>query len=273
MSRIALIGTGNLADSLVRGMLKHNYTAQDLSVFDIDEPRMREFGLRHTGIQLCSSIDAAVQDCAVVILCVKPNNMRAVCQALQAALPQQVVVISVAAGVVLEALTQWLGRPQLSILRCMPNLSVSVGLGMSVLCANSQTSKAQCALGEGIFKAVGEVCWIEDEKLMDAVTALSGSGPAYFFYIVQALEHAAIQQGLDEALAHKLALQTMLGAAVFAQQSDQSLEQLCKKVASKGGTTEAALAVFEQAGLGEILGQAFAAALHRCDEISKNTRG
>ena len=275
MKKIAFIGGGNLASSLIHGLLERGCEAASLSVFDTAPERLELLGRRYAGIRICPTAPDIGGGSDAVVLCVKPNDARDACREARELLRgADAAFISVAAGVELAVLARWLDasslRPGVAVLRCMPNLAVAVGQGMSVLCAGDvPVSQDHVRLAEHIFKAVGAVEWVEDEQLMDLITALSGSGPAYFFYVMDALEQAAAGLGLQGGFARRLVLQTAFGAAAFARESEEPLPQLCAKVASKGGTTEAAVAVFEQHKLKLTFRRALEAAARRCETITK----
>lgn len=275
MKKIAFIGGGNLASSLIHGLLEQGCEADSLSVFDTAPERLELLGRRYAGIRICSTAPDIGGGSDAVLLCVKPNDARDACrEACELLRDTDAAFISVVAGVKLAVLARWLNVSSLgsgvAVLRCMPNLAVAVGQGMSVLCAGDVLASADHGrLAEHIFKAVGAVEWVEDEKLMDLVTALSGSGPAYFFYVMDALEQAAAELGLQGGLARRLVSQTAFGAAAFAQKGEEPPAQLCTKVASKGGTTEAAIAVFEQHKLKLIFKRALEAAARRSETITK----
>ena len=269
MKRIALIGAGHLAKSLVKGLSKQT-PAASLMVSDIAQAKCEALKKEFPAIQVYKENAEMISLCDTVVLCVKPDRVKTVCIDIQKPLAQNnTLLISVAAGITLPTLHDWLQLEQQPILRCMPNLAVAVGAGMSVLCANIHLSHEHRSFGESIFGAVGKTAWLDNENLMDCVTALSGSGPAYFFRVIQAMEQAAQQLGMDPELARLLSEQTAVGAAQFAQSDSATPAVLCQKVASKGGTTESALAVLEQAGIDQIFFAAIAAATERSREIAK----
>ena len=271
MNHIAFIGAGHLANALISGLSDNGYSQDALRVADIDVGKCEALKSRFPAINTYADNTKMVENCGVVVLCVKPDDVARVCAEIgHAVAREQTVVISVAAGVTLAMLTKWLNGHDHAqpLLRCMPNLPVAVGQGMSVLCANEHLTTEQRTLSEAIFSAVGETDWVQDERLMDLVTALSGSGPAYFFRVMQSLEQAAKTLGMEAKLARQLIQQTALGAALFACKSPDTLTTLCAKVASKGGTTERALEILEQAEIDRIFAQVLSAATARAAEIS-----
>ncbi len=265
MKKIALIGAGNLARSLLQGLLRISDPLRNLYIFDINPKQSKQVGSKYPTISICSRAADAVASAEVVLLCVKPNDIRSVCKEICSVLDGRLLV-SVAAGVRLEMIQKWTSST--IVIRCMPNLPIAVGQGMSVLCAAEGVLPAQRAATEEIFAAVGEVAWLTDETLMEQVTALSGSGPAYFFYFLQTLQDAVMASGMTHDLAKRLVVQTALGAAAYARESTVNLSELCDRVTSKGGTTEQALAIFEQENLPAIFKRALQAATERCTQIA-----
>jgi pyrroline-5-carboxylate reductase len=219
---------------------------------------------------ICAAADnaSAVADAEVVILAVKPQQMRAVALALAPQLSQaKPLVVSIAAGIPHAALARWVGA-QVPVVRTMPNRPAFNGFGATGLYAPSGVGAAYRALAEAIMAAVSATVWVDHESQMDTVTALSGSGPAYFFLFMEALEAAAHERGLPRDIAHKLTLETAFGAAQMARQSSEPLHTLREQVTSKGGTTAAALEVLDGAGLRAIVAHAVAAADRRSAQLA-----
>ncbi|HVL35361.1 MAG TPA: pyrroline-5-carboxylate reductase, partial [Burkholderiales bacterium] len=212
------------------------------------------------GVQASDAPRAVVGAAQVVVLAVKPQDMKAALAGLGPL--EDRLVISVAAGLRTATLSRWLGGHQ-RLVRCMPNTPALIGCGISALYAAPPVDADGRASAEAILRAVGEVVWVDDERLLDPVTALSGSGPAYVFWFIEHLAAAGRALGLDEAVAQRLALHTVLGAAQLAAQSGQAPAELRRNVTSKGGTTEAALKVFEEEQLAERLARALEAASRR----------
>ena len=268
MANISFIGAGNLAGSLIRGLIKHGFDISTLSVADLETSKTNEIKKSYPGIRICTSNQEAVENGEVLIACVKPNDLRGVCEEISQTLQSHpTVLVSVAAGVTLAMLTKWTCKA-LPLIRCMPNTPVSVGYGMSVLYAGADVSQQQHNLVDEIFTAVGATTWIENETLMDAITAISGSGPAYFFRVIEALERSAINLGIDAETAQKLITQTALGAATLVHQSKLDVKKLRAMVTSKGGTTERAITSLEQSDIDTIFEQAVTAATDCSREIS-----
>jgi len=256
-----------MANSLIRGLLAKGVSAGHLIAADIDSDKLAALQ-NECAIEIANSKEiAATAD--VVILAVKPQVMMDVCRQIRPALDSRsCLVISIAAGITAEHLKVWLGD-HLAIVRCMPNTPALVGKGATALWANEQVSAVQRSLAEEILAAVGVAIWLADESDMDAVTALSGSGPAYFFLLMEAMQDAALDLGLDADVARQLTYQTALGAAELALNSSASTAELRRQVTSPGGTTEQALNRFEQGGLRTLVKDALSAAQRRSRELAR----
>lgn len=266
MTRMAFIGGGNMARSLIGGLLKTGMTAADIRVAEPLAEARERLG-RDLGVAAWPDHRNAVAGTEVVVLAVKPQAMPKVRTELRAALQgEHPLLISICAGVRLDQLERWLGA--LPMVRCMPNTPALIGAGATGLCANSRVSPAQKALAQRVLDAAGLTRWITDETLMDTVTALSGSGPAYFFALVEALEEAAVAQGLPRETARALAAQTCLGAGRMLTESGEDPAELRRRVTSPHGTTQAALESFAADGLPRITARAIAAATHRGTEMA-----
>lgn len=268
MTRITFIGGGNMARSLIAGLIERGQAAAAITVA---EPvvELRSALARDFGVQVATDNKAAVEAADLVVLAVKPQVMKAVCRELAPALAgRPVLVVSIAAGIGIAHYRRWLGA-DCAVLRAMPNTPALIGEGITGLCAGPGLDERQRALAEQVLSAVGAVCWIEDEALMDAVTAVSGSGPAYFFLLMEAMIAAAIAQGLPPDSAHALVVQTALGAARMARNGDAPPELLRQRVTSPNGTTAAALAVMQSSGFADIVAAAVARATERGRELSE----
>lgn len=267
MIRIAFIGGGNMARSLMGGVLK---TGVAPSAITVAEPaaETRELLGRELGVAAYAEPAPAIADAEVIVLAVKPQALPSLTTGLRDALQRQrPLLISVAAGARLHQLERWFGSG-LAIIRCMPNVAALIGAGASGLCANGRVSPAQRALAQHILGTVGLACWVDDENLMDTVTALSGSGPAYFFALTEYLVAAATAQGLPAATARMLAAQTCLGAGRMLSESGEDPALLRARVTSHHGTTQAALDSLADSGLAGIVAHAMAAARRRGTELS-----
>ncbi|HEX6612513.1 MAG TPA: pyrroline-5-carboxylate reductase [Rhodanobacteraceae bacterium] len=263
----AFIGGGNMARSLIGALIGHG---ADPSSISVAEPRAdaRDELARDFGVRAFADNADAVAGAGCVVLAVKPQMMRKVCENLAEPLREtRPLLISIAAGVRIEQLERWLGA-HLAIVRCMPNTPALIGAGASGLCANARVGAAQRALAERILNAAGIARWIEQESQMDVVTALSGSGPAYFFLLVEAMEDAAVQLGLPREAARALAVQTCLGAGRMLAEGGESAATLRARVTSPHGTTQAALDAFAQGGFRELVQRAMTAATRRGGELS-----
>lgn len=265
--QIAFIGGGHMSTSLIGGLRARGCAAQDLHVSDpVAGQRERlthDFGVRSTGDNAM-----AVRDADLVVLAVKPQDMAAAAHSIAAELAaRRRIVVSIAAGIRIGNLRQWLGGTT-PVVRTMPNRPALIGAGITAACAGPGVEPADRATVERVLSAAGPVVWLDAESQMDAVTAVSGSGPAYFFLLVEALEDAGAALGLPRDTARQLAVHTALGAGRMAAESPQSPATLREQVTSQGGTTAAALAVLERAGVRAIFAEAVAAAARRSAELA-----
>lgn len=256
---ISFIGYGNLAKAIVHGLLK-----QKIYTISVSSPSLSE-GITPEGIHTFNTNKAAISHANAIILAVKPAQMLTVLQDVASDIPPNCVIVSVAAGLQLPWFAQHLPSKQ-AIIRTMPNTPASIGLGATPLFANAWVSEAQKQQVEAIFASVGITTWAQNERDMDTFTALSGSGPAYVFYFMEALVETAVKLGLDEQVAKAFSLQTMAGALGLAQKSDEGFAQLRAKVTSPGGTTAAALGVLE-GQLDGLMLRAMQAAKVRAEEL------
>lgn len=264
MTTIAFIGGGNMTSSLIGGLLNAGFSATDMLVTEPDEARRQALKKQY---QVSTSADNnETLKCEIVILAVKPQLLKTVClplsQQLDAEKHSNSLFISIAAGVRSTDINRWLGQNQ-AIIRCMPNTPALLQCAASGLFANALVSESQKQQAEKILQAVGSIIWVENEDQLNAVTALSGSGPAYFFLMMEAMQQAGEKLGLTNDVAQQLVLQTALGAARMATESDVSPEELRKRVTSKGGTTEQAILSFQAANYQQIVLEALEAANNR----------
>jgi pyrroline-5-carboxylate reductase len=265
--KLAFIGGGNMAVALISGLTKRGVPADRIVVAD-PNPDQLERLVRGYDVPTAPNNATAVKDAEVVILAVKPQLMRGVALALAPHLAVgRPLVISVAAGISHASLARWFGA-SVPVIRTMPNRPALNGFGVTGLYAPAGVGAAYRALAESLMAAVSATIWVEHESQMDTVTAVSGSGPAYFFLFMEALEAAAHQRGLPKDVAHRLTLETAFGAAQMARQSADSLATLREQVTSKGGTTAAALEVLNGADLRAIVALAVAAADRRSAELA-----
>ncbi len=264
--KITFLGGGNMASALIGGLLNNGFPASEIAVIEIGaEHRARLIKKYH--ITCYAEPEAAALQCDILLLSVKPQQMREVCLPLQNRLQQQ-LVISVAAGVRLADLSRWLGGHD-KLVRAMPNTPALIGSGVTGLFAMPSVSEAE-RLGAGrVMQAVGSTLWVSSEAQIDALTAISGSGPAYVFLFIEALEQAAVELGFTAKEAKQLALETTLGAAKLAAQSDEPAHLLRERVISKGGTTEAALQAMAKHGFKEAVRAGAFAAQARGGELGE----
>jgi len=255
-----------MATSLIGGMLANGYSASNITACDIDEEKLDGLSANFDINTTSNSLEAV--ECAdIVILAVKPQAMQVACQQLaHADAKTSCLFISIAAGIRESSISNWLGGER-AIVRCMPNTPALVQLGATALYANTVVNAEQKSSAQAILDAVGVTVWVEQESALDAVTAISGSGPAYFFYFIELLQQAGEDLGLTRETAQLLARQTALGAASMAQNED--VVQLRARVTSKGGTTEQAILSFQQNGFASLLQKATLAARDRSVELAQ----
>lgn len=262
--KISFLGGGNMAHALIGGLVKQGYSTADIKVIELSADGRARLQSAF-GVQVFAGPEDAALEADVLVLAVKPQQMRAALAPLAGRLRQQLVV-SIAAGLRLDAIGRWLGGYG-RLVRTMPNTPALIGAGVTGLYAAPQVSGAERAAAEQVLAAVGSTVWVAEESQMDGVTAVSGSGPAYVFYFIEALEAAALAQGFDGPAARKLALETVLGAARLAAGSDESPAVLRQRVTSPGGTTERALASLEADGVAASVVRAVQAAQARGQEL------
>jgi pyrroline-5-carboxylate reductase len=267
-SRIAFIGGGNMARSLIGALVRGGTPADAIAVAE-PNAELRALLARDFGVAVHDTALAAAAGAGVIVLAVKPQVMKAVCVELAASIAQaHPLLISIAAGIRIGQLAAWLGK-ELPIVRSMPNTPALIGAGATGMIANHAASAAQREQARAILGAAGTTVWIDDEDMMDTVTALSGSGPAYFFLLVEALEDAAVAQGLPRATARSLATQTCFGAGRMLVEDGEPPTVLRERVTSPGGTTAAALETFAAGNLRALVASAIAAATERGRELSE----
>ena len=264
---VAFIGGGNMARSLIGGMIARGADPARVRVAEPVEA-LRDALKGDFDVPCFASASEAVEGAAVWLLAVKPQVMRTVCGELTAvAQDTQPVAISVAAGITSTQLSNWLGG-DIAVVRAMPNTPALLGAGITGLFANDRADATQRKQAASLLDAVGPTVWIDDEVQMDAVTAVSGSGPAYVFLLAEAMQDAGVKQGLPADTARQLASQTLLGAAKMLTELDEPADVLRKKVTSPGGTTQSAIETFESGGLRELVDRAVTAATERGRELS-----
>lgn len=257
-----------MASAIVGGLINQGYAQDAISASDPYQPSLDALQAT-TGITACADNNSAVEGANVIVLAVKPQVMAEVASGISAAVNRKnAVVISIAAGITIGSLEKWLGS-HIAIVRCMPNTPALVGAGATGLYANANVDEQQKLLAEDILNATGISRWVDSEAQLDAVTALSGSGPAYFFMFMEAMVETGVKMGLDREACEQLAMQTGMGAAQMAMESDVDLLELRRRVCSPGGTTLKAVETFEQQGLAQTVENAMQAALDRAVEMAQ----
>ncbi len=269
---IAFIGAGNMARSLIGGLITDGYDPKKIWASNRNQEKLT-FLVTQYNIQTSTDNIEAVKHADIAVISVKPKMVQTVCEEIsQAVSEQQAVVISLAAGLRLPRLAEWLA-PQTPIVRAMPNTPAMVGSGATGLIANESVTADHRSHAESIMRAVGLATWVEHEDQLDVLTALSGSGPAYFFLIMEAMIDSATELGLPRDKAQILTLQTCLGAAHLGMQANLSLPELRKQVTSPGGTTEAAIQTLESSGIRDTLHDTLKAAIDRAKGLSTKEQG
>ncbi len=259
-----------MASAIVGGLVKKGFPANNIvATAPVKEHRDAIQSAWNIGVDEDNA--RAVNDADIVVLSVKPQVLQVVCESIMDSLDHKPLIISIAAGIGLDLLSNWLGNDQ-AIVRCMPNTPAQVLKGASGLIANENVCADQKGLADELFQAVGLVEWVDDESLIHTVTALSGSGPAYIFLMIEAMEAAGIKQGLKPETARQLAAQTVAGAAEMVLSSDIAPAQLKRNVMSPGGTTERAIHTFEEKGLVDIVDQAMQAAADRSVSLAEELK-
>jgi len=264
--KITFIGGGNMAAALIGGLIGKGHAAAGIGVVELQAEARARLAAQF-GVACVDSVAAVASLGEVVVLAVKPQQMRAAAALLRPRLARE-LVITIAAGIRLLDLSRWLGG-YATLVRCMPNTPALIGAGISGLYASAEVDAGQRALAEAILGAVGATLWVPQENLLDPVTAVSGSGPAYVFYFIEALQQAAREMGFSATDARKLAVETFLGTARLAAQSPEDVAVLRERVTSKGGTTERALASMDADGVKAMIVRALHAANQRAHELGE----
>ena len=265
-SNIGFIGGGNMATSLIGGLVANGTPAGSIWVSDPDTPKLDDL-VRRFGVNAGADNDEVASRCATVVLAVKPQIMHTVVQELAPVLGEHSpLLVSIAAGVREADINRWAGG-DMAIVRTMPNTPALVGCGATALCANAKVDAGQRERAGAILKAVGITIWVDDEAQLDAVTALSGSGPAYYFLLMEIMQATGEAMGLDADAARRLTLQTALGAARIANESDEPPAVLRERVTSPGGTTERALVTMREGGIDKVVADGIHGARQRSIEL------
>lgn len=263
---LAFIGGGNMGRSLIGGLIARGIAPGRIVVADPSDTARGKL-IADFGIRAVAHASEAIQDAALVLLAVKPQVMRDVCQSLAVDFPERSVAVSIAAGITTIQLDTWLGGGR-AVVRAMPNTPALLGAGATGLYANARTTPEQRQLASAVLGAVGICEWLDKESLVDVVTALSGSGPAYFFLLAEAMQTAAVELGLPESTARTLAAQTCFGAGRMLTEAGEDATTLRQRVTSPGGTTQAALDCFAHHEFHAIVARALDAATWRGAELS-----
>ncbi len=270
MKSLVIIGAGNMGASLLGGLVSKHYDPMKITITDPSTDKLDQLQ-KQFNIQTTTNNETAVKDAEIIIFAVKPHIFSKVAYELASLIQERKpLVISIAAGITESSIQHWLGG-NIPIIRSMPNTPALIGCGATALFANQYVNQDQKQIAESILAAVGITLWLDQEKLIDAVTALSGSGPAYFFLIMEALEQAGETLGLSKETARLLTIQTAYGAARLALESKKNTIELRKAVTSPGGTTEQAIKVLEKANIREIMTNTLLAARKRAEELSKES--
>jgi pyrroline-5-carboxylate reductase len=263
---VGFLGFGNMGQAIARGLVSAGaLTPSKILAFDVDSAKAAI--AREIGGRAASSADSLARDSDTLVIAPKPQDMRGALQSMKAGLRTDALVISIAAGVSIKFIQEVLGA-QARVIRAMPNTPAMVGAGATAFAASATCTQQNVAVARAIFEAIG-VAEVVEEKLLDAVTALSGSGPAYYFALVEAQTRAGVGLGLPEAQAGRLAGQTLYGAGLLLHESGETAATLRARVTSKGGTTAAALDVFESRGLAEVVSAGMSAAAKRSSELGQ----
>lgn len=266
---IGFIGGGNMACSLIGGLINGGVVnAKQIYVFEPNSEKCNELKSQF-GIRIAQSNEQLIEQCSVVVIAVKPQILRAVLSPLASSFKEKSpLIVSIVAGITASSIEQWL-EGQYAIVRVMPNTPALVGQGASGLYANSNVSEEQRSASTQLMNAVGASAWVAKESDIDSITALSGSGPAYFMLFIQSLIESAIKAGLEPDAAKELAVKTASGTAALIESSDLPLQTLIDNVTSPGGTTEQALLSFARSDLKSVVASAFNAAKNRSEELAK----
>lgn len=266
-TKIAFIGAGNMAKAIIGGLIAEGFSPNDLSASGPHQETLEKVSAEY-GISVSTDNTAIAAKADVIVLAVKPQMLKEAALGLANSLTHKPLIISLAAGITTESINTWLGGNQ-AIVRCMPNTPSQVRVGASGLFANASVSDTQKSTTNAILGAVGIVQWVDDEALINPVTAISGSGPAYFFLMMEAMIDAGVALGLNRESATELTLQTALGAAILAKQSDVDVAELRRRVTSPKGTTEQAINSFENDQIRAIFARAMTACSNRAVELSE----
>lgn len=265
---IAFIGAGNMARAIISGLLQNGFNSDHIWASSPNIEQRDNF--KNLAIHTTPDNTEAAKHADVIVLSVKPFMLKTVCEELKTVLHQKKpLLISIVTGVKTQTIAQWIQQDHCPIIRTMPNIAAAVGSGVTGLFAHGHVNEHQKTLAESLFRSVGTTIWMHDENQLDIITAISGSGPAYLFYIFEAMQKAAIGLGIDAKQAKLLVAQTATGAAKLAMETGESFEQLRRFVTSEKGTTAAAIDIFNHHHTQKIIEEAINAALKRAKELSQ----
>lgn len=265
---IGFIGGGNMARSLIGGLLQDGYDPSKIRVCD-PAPEQRQRLKQAFDIQISADAANMLPGCDCIVLAVKPQVLHSAIEPIRNQLAEiRPLIISIAAGIRVNSIRRWLASDNLAIVRCMPNTPALIQAGATGLYANAAVTESQRDFAESVLRAVGLTLWLDDESLIDAVTAVSGSGPAYIFLVIEAMQNAAESLGFSPEQSRLLCLQTVFGAAKMALEDTEPVARLREQVTSKGGTTEKALETLQQGGLIDLFKKAISAAHNRAEELA-----
>lgn len=264
---IGFIGTGNMGSCLVEGLVKKGYPPTSLWILDHHQEKT-DLLRTATGVSVATTYEDLVHEADILVLAVKPSAIKSLLQAIAHDWSPQKLLVSVAAGITTTQMQHWLNEKKVSqntfsLLRAMPNIPALYGYGTTGLFATEQVSEPTKKRAQKLFEAIGEIVWVQEESLMNVITALSGSGPGYFFYIMECMLQGAKHLGLSDEIAHKLTLHTALGSAMMALKSEQKLSSLRAKVTSPGGTTEQGIKALKDGKLEKLIQAALSAATEK----------
>jgi len=269
--RLGFIGAGNMAQALIGGLLANGIAAASIAVSD-PSPECCA-AAKKLGVRVCDDNGALVAGSDIVVLAIKPQIMQAVLEPLaETVASESPLIISIAAGITCDLMTGWL-KADVGVVRCMPNTPALLREGASALFANPYVNQEQCSQAQAVMQSVGLALWVDTEAELDAVTAISGSGPAYFFLMMELMQQAGEKLGLNPDVSRALTLQTALGAARMAVGSDVDVVELRRRVTSPNGTTHAAIESFLASGLSDVVERAVTAAKDRSIEMSRELDG
>ncbi|MBI2790654.1 MAG: pyrroline-5-carboxylate reductase [Gammaproteobacteria bacterium] len=271
LGNIGFIGGGNMGSSMVGGLIQKGIPSNTIRVVDHNEQTCLKIKEKW-GVLTSTKMADLLSDLSILVLAVKPQDMQAVTRQIAPLFQaQQILTISIAAGITTTQIQRWLGKPECPVVRAMPNTPALLGVGISGLFATAKVTETQRQQVQTLMNALGETVWIADENLMDVVTALSGSGPAYFFYVMEGLIQGAMALGLSKDIASKLTLNTAMGSAVMAlhEQDYVDVTQLRERVTSPNGTTEQGIKVLKDGKLEDLLEKTLIAATTRGKTLSE----